>query len=221
MLLPHGDEGGGPEHSCAYLGRFLQLGAQGNLRVAMPSTAAQLYHLLRRQALADERKPLVVMTPKTQLYGRRSSYSKLHELARAEFHALLGEHGEVDPAEVSRVVLTSGKLYYDLVEGRSHADLAGTPIMRVEQLYPFPCETLAAELQRYSQLSEVIWAQEEAKNHGAWSCVRDWIEASLPLGVSLRYVGRPAAPATAGCNHAAHAADQYAIVASALGLTKS
>jgi len=221
MLLPHGHEGGGPEHSCAYLGRFLQLCAEGNLQVAMPSTAAQIYHLLRRQALADGRKPLIVMTPKTQLYGQRSSYSQLHELARGEFHTLLGENSEADPAAVSRVVLTSGKLYYDLVDGRSQANLSGLPILRVEQLYPFPSEALAAQVQRYSQLREVIWAQEEAKNHGAWDCVRDWIEAALPLGVSLRYAGRPPAPATAGCNPARHAAEQAAIVASALGLVPS
>ncbi len=221
MLLPHGHEGGGPEHSCAYLGRFLQLCAEGNLRVAMPSTAAQLYHLLRRHALTDDRKPLIVMTPKTQLYGQRSSYSRLHELARGEFHTLLGEHTEVDPAAVNRVVVTSGKLYYDLAAGRAQASLSGLPILRAEQLYPFPSEALAAQLQCYSQLREVVWAQEEAKNHGAWHFVREVIEAALPVSVSLRYAGRPSAPATAGCNPARHAAEQHVVVASALGLAPS
>ena len=218
MLLPHGHEGGGPEHSCAYLGRFLQLCAEGNLRVAMPSTAAQLYHLLRGQALAGDRKPLIVMTPKTQLYAQQSSFSRLQDLAQGEFQALHGERDETDPAAVRRVVVTSGKLYYDLAAGRAQAGLSNLPILRAEQLYPFPTEALAPRLQHYPQLREVVWAQEEARNHGAWHCVRDAIEVALPLGVSLRYAGRAAAPATAVCNPARHAAEQREVVATALGL---
>jgi len=221
LLLPHGHEGGGPEHSCAYLGRFLQLCAEGNLRVAMPSTAAQLYHLLRGQALAAERKPLIVMTPKTQLYAQPSSFSRLQELAQGEFHSLHGEHDETDPAAVCRVVVTSGKLYYDLAAGRAQAGLSHLPILRAEQLYPFPAKALAGRLQRYPQLREVVWAQEEAKNHGAWQCVRDAIESAMPPGVSLRYAGRAAWPATAVCNPARHAAEQRAVVASALGIAQS
>jgi 2-oxoglutarate dehydrogenase E1 component len=221
MLLPHGHEGGGPEHSCAYLGRFLQLCAEGNLRVAMPSTAAQLYHLLRGQALAGDRKPLVVMTPKTQLYAQRSSFSRLHDLAQGEFQALHGEQEETDPRVVRRVVVTSGKLYYDLADGRAQAALSDLPILRAEQLYPFPTEALATRLRRYPQLREVVWAQEEARNHGAWHCVRDSIEPALPVGASLRYAGRAAAPTTAVCNPARHAAEQRAVVASALGLAPS
>ena len=218
MLLPHGHEGGGPEHSCAYLGRFLQLCAEGNLRVAMPSTAAQLYHLLRRQALGDDRKPLIVMTPKTQLYGLRPSFSRLRDLAQGEFHVLLGEDPEADPAMVRRVIVTSGKVYYDIVDGRARAGLSSVPILRAEQLYPFPTEALGVQLQRYSRLHDVVWAQEEAKNHGAWLCIRDSIEAALPPGARLHYAGRAASPATAVCNPARHAAEQAAVVASALGL---
>jgi 2-oxoglutarate dehydrogenase E1 component len=221
MLLPHGHEGGGPEHSCAYLGRFLQLCAEANLRVAMPSTAAQLYHLLRGQALASDRKPLIVMTPKTQLYAQQSSFSRLQELASGEFHALYDECEEADPQAVRRVVVTSGKLYYDLGTGRMQAGLPDLPILRAEQLYPFPTEALAARLQRYPHLREVVWAQEEARNHGAWPFVRESIEAALPKTVSLVYAGRGAMPATAGCNPMRHAAEQRAVVGSALALAPS
>ena len=221
MLLPHGHEGAGAEHSCAYLGRFLQLCAEGNLRVAMPSTAAQLHHLLRRQALVDERKPLIVMTPKFQLHANHSSFSCLHELAQGEFQALLGERDEVDPAAVRRVIVTSGKLYYDIVNGRAQAGLCSVPILRAEELYPFPSEALAAQLRRYPQLREVVWAQEEARNYGAWLSVRDPLEAALPPGVSLQYTGRASSPASAVCDPSQHAAGQSALVASALGLARS
>ena len=174
--------------------------------------------MLRGQALAAERKPLIVMTPKTQLYAQQSSFSRLHDLARGEFQALHGEGDEAEPAAVRRVVVTSGKLYYDLAAGRAQAGLSGLPILRAEQLYPFPTEALAARLQRYPQLRELVWAQEEARNHGAWQCVRDAIEATLPPGASLRYAGRAAAPATAVYNPARHAVEQRAVVASALGL---
>ncbi|MDQ2961836.1 MAG: 2-oxoglutarate dehydrogenase E1 component [Pseudomonadota bacterium] len=221
VLLPHGHEGGGPEHSCAYLGRFLQLCADGNLQVAMPSTASQFHHLLRRQSLMEERKPLIVMTPKTMLYGQKSSYSTLHDLARGEFLPLLGEQSEIDPAGVVRVIVTSGKIYYDLSSARAHAGLIGLPILRLEQLYPFPADALAAELLRFPRLRLVVWAQEEARNHGAWYFLREQLEAALPPGVSLEYAGRPAAAPTAICNAGLHAAEQLAVVTSALGMSAS
>ncbi len=219
VLLPHGHEGGGPEHSCAYLGRFLQLCADGNLQVAMPSTASQFHHLLRRQALMEERKPLIVMTPKTWLYGHKPSYSSLRDIAQGEFRPLLGEEGEIDAAAVVRVVVTSGKVYYDLSSGRAQAGLSGVPILRLEQLYPFPAEALAAELRRFPRLREVAWTQEEARNHGAWPFLREHLEGVLPLGVSLEYAGRPAAAPTAICNAGLHMAEQQAVVISALGIT--
>jgi 2-oxoglutarate dehydrogenase E1 component len=219
VLLPHGHEGGGPEHSCAYLGRFLQLCADGNLQVAMPSTASQFHHLLRRQALMEERKPLIVMTPKTGLYGHKLSYSSLRDLARGEFQPLLGEQGEIDTAAVVRAIITSGKIYYDLSSGRAQAGLSGVPILRLEELYPFPADALAAELRRFPQLRVAVWAQEEAKNHGAWHFLREQLEAALPPGVSLKYAGRPAAAPTAICNAALHVVEQHAVVISALGIT--
>ena len=218
VLLPHGHEGGGPEHSCAFLGRFLQLCAEGNMQVAMPSTAAQLYHLLRRQALMDKRKPLIVMTPKMWLHGHQASYSRLHDLAQDEFHPLLGEQADIDRAAVVRAIVTSGKLYYDLLNERSKTGLQNLPILRVEQLYPFPADSLREELGRFPLLQEVVWAQEEAKNHGAWHFVRDQLETALPRGVSLVYAGRPAAAATAVCNAAQHEAERHDLVADALGL---
>jgi len=219
VLLPHGHEGGGPEHSCAYLGRFLQLCADGNLQIAMPSTASQFHHLLRRQALMEQRKPLIVMTPKTGLYGHKPSYSSLRDLARSEFQPLLGEQSEIDRAAVVRVVVTSGKVYYDLSSERARAGLPGVPILRLEQLYPFPADALATELRRFPRLRELVWAQEEAKNHGAWHFLREQLEAALPPGVSLEYAGRPAAAPTAICNAGLHAAEQRAVVTSALGIT--
>jgi 2-oxoglutarate dehydrogenase E1 component len=221
VLLPHGHEGGGPEHSCAFLGRFLQLCAEGNMQVAMPSTAAQLYHLLRRQALMDKRKPLIVMTPKLWLYGHQASYSRLRDLANDEFHPLLGEQADIDHAAVVRTIVTSGKLYYDLLTERSKAGLQSLPILRVEQLYPFPTDSLREALGRFPLLREVVWAQEEAKNHGAWHLVRDQLESALPPGVSLIYAGRPAAAATAVCNAARHVSERHELITDALGILRS
>ena len=218
VLLPHGHEGGGAEHSCAFLGRFLQLCAEDNMQVAMPSTAAQLYHLLRRQALTDNRKPLIVMTPKMWLHGNQASYSRLRDLAQDEFHSLLGEHGDINHAGVVRTIVTSGKLYYDLVTARSKAGVRSLPILRVEQLYPFPEDSLRDALARFPLLREVVWAQEEAKNHGAWHLIRDQLEAALPPRASLIYAGRPAAAATAVCNAARHASEQHELVSDALGI---
>src|SRR5439155_23563740 len=155
LLLPHGYDGWGPEHSSAYLGRFLQLCAAGNMRVAMPSSAAQSYHLLRRQALMDERKPLIVMTPKPLLYGCIQSHSRLHDLSHDEFHPLLGEQEDIDQATVVRAIVTSGKVYYDLASERSKTGLQNLPILRVEELYPFPANALREALARFPMLREV------------------------------------------------------------------
>ena len=220
LLLPHGYDGWGPEHSSAYLGRFLQLCAGGNLRVAMPSTAAQWFHLLRRQALTDEQKPLIVMTPKPWFYGCQPSYSPLRDLADDEFHPLLAEPVRLEPAAVERAIVTSGKLHYDLAEARSKAARSNLPILRVEELHPFPAAALAAALRRFPQLREVVWAQEEAKNHGAWHLLRDQLESALPPGVALGYAGRAAAASSAVCNAAEHAAQRHQVAAEALGMPR-
>jgi len=218
MLLPHGDDGLGPEHSCAFLGRFLQLCAGGNIEVVLPSTPAQLYHLLRRQALRQERKPLVVMTPKPWLYGHEPSHSRLEELADGEFRVVLGDAIGADAGSVRRLVVTSGKFYYRLAAERERAGLRATPIVRVETLYRFPVEALGRELARYPALSEVMWAQEEPKNHGAWYLVRDRLEAALPAGTSLAYAGRPPMAPSAGCDPARHESEQRDLARAALGL---
>jgi 2-oxoglutarate dehydrogenase E1 component len=216
LLLPHGHDGWGPEHSCAFLGRFLQLCASGNMHVAVPSTAAQMFHLLRRQALTDHRQPLIVMTPKLWLYGARPSYSPLSKLADDEFHPLLTEARDADREAVCRLIVTSGKLYYDLADERERTGLRDLPILRAEQLHPFPADALATELRQFPQLKHVIWAQEEARNHGAWNLVRDQLESALPAGVTLHYAGRAASASAAAGSAALHAVEQRQIVAAAL-----
>ena len=218
ILLPHGHEGAGPEHSCAFLGRFLQLCGDDNLQVTMPSTAAQMYHMLRRQGLATRRKPLVVMTPKWWLYAQQASFSPFAELATGEFQPLLVERDWSDAAAVARVVVTSGKFYYDLASERARASVDNVPILRVEQLYPFPLDALAQTLAGFPRLREMVWAQEEAKNHGPWYLLRDQLEAALPPGATLAYAGRPTMAPTASCNAPRHAGEQREIAHAALGI---
>ena len=218
MQLPHGHDGWGAEHTCAFLGRFLELCAEGNLQVAIPSSPAQFFHLLRRQALMRERKPLIVMTPKPPFFSNQAAHSSLQDLAEDEFHPLLGENCEAEPELVSRVILTSGKLYYDLSTERSQAGLRNVPILRVEELYPFPEEALAQALARFPRLRDVVWAQEEARNHGAWYAVRERLEAALPSGATLTYAGRAAMAPTAVGDAARNATEQRDIARNALGI---
>jgi 2-oxoglutarate dehydrogenase E1 component len=218
MLLPHGDDGLGPEHSNACLGRFLQLCAEGNIEVAIPSTSAQFYHLLRRQALRGKRKPLIVMTPKPWLYGHAPSYSRLADLAGDEFRPLLVESDPIDAAAVHRAVVVSGKFYYSLATERARAASRNLPVLRAEALYPFPAAELEQELARFPRLAQVVWAQEEAQNHGAWYLVRESLESALPAGASLLYAGRPSRAAAASAAAAGHAAEQERIARGALGL---
>jgi 2-oxoglutarate dehydrogenase E1 component len=189
LLLPHGYEGNGPEHSSARLERFLQLAAQENIRVANATTAAQFFHLLRRQALDATARPLVVMTPKGLLRLKGAS-STLAELAEGRFLPVLDDTG-ADRDAVTRLVLTSGKLYYDI---QGHEDRAGArhvAVARLEQLYPFPVDAAAALTQSYPSLRELVWAQEEPQNMGAWRTIRHRLEAAAPGHVPLRFVGRP------------------------------
>ena len=216
MLLPHGQEGAGPEHSTAYLGRFLQLCADRNMRIAFPSTSAQWFHLLRQQAVATDRKPLVVMSPKSQLYGNPRSHSSLQEMAEGEFKPLLTDRNVADPAAVDRVILCSGKFFYDVEAARNEANDGTTAIIRVEQLYPFPEDALSEALAAFPHLSEVVWAQEEDKNQGAWRFVRDALEESLPPGIALRNVCRIATAAGAHSSLRRHQHEQRRLVADAL-----
>jgi 2-oxoglutarate dehydrogenase E1 component len=216
MLLPHGNEGGGPEHSSAYVGRFLSLCAEQNMVVCMPSTSAQMFHLLRRQVTSGTPKPLVVFTPKGQLYGDKASHSAWSEFEAGGFQAVLGDIAPAQAPAVERVVLCSGKVFHALA-----ADLAARPdrrvaILRVEQLYPLPAAELRQRLAHLPALAEVVWVQEEARNHGAWQALREPLESALPPAVRLRCAARPEAAASAGCRRSVHAAEQAALVAAAL-----
>jgi 2-oxoglutarate dehydrogenase E1 component len=190
VLLPHGHEGLGPEHSSGYLGRFLQLCADDNLRVVVPSTSAQWFHLLRGQARAEIPRPLVVMSPKTQLYGDPASHSPLQDFIDGSFESVLPDAGIVDLGAVSRVVLCSGKFFYELQKARDESADASTALLRVEQLYPFPREAVAAAFCDFQNLTEVVWAQEEDRNQGAWRFVREELEQALPRACTLRGVCR-------------------------------
>ena len=190
LLLPHGYEGNGPEHSSAKLERFLQLAAQENIRVANCTTAAQYFHLLRRQALDATPRPLVLMTPKGLLRLKQAS-STLAELAEGGFQPVLDDPSVQDRDAIQRLVLCSGKVYYDLVGHERHEHAQGVAVVRLEQLYPFPVDAAAALTASYPHLAEVVWAQEEPQNMGAWRSIRHRLEAASPAGVAPRFVGRP------------------------------
>ena len=189
LLLPHGYEGNGPEHSSARLERFLQLAAQENIRIANPTTSAQHFHLVRRQALDATARPLVVMTPKGLLRLKQAS-SSLDDLVNGRFRPVLDDP-HVDRQGVRRLVLCSGKLYYDLVGHEARAAATNVAVARLEQLYPFPVDAARELTASYPSLEEVVWAQEEPQNMGAWRTIRHRLEAAAPGGVPVRYVGRP------------------------------
>jgi 2-oxoglutarate dehydrogenase E1 component len=215
LLLPHGYEGSGPEHSSARLERFLQLAAQENIKVCNCTTAAQYFHLLRRQALAGNGRPLIVMTPKG-LLRLREAMATLEELAQGRFTPLIDDHS-VDHGEVRRLVLCSGKLYYDIVGHEARAGQRSVAVARLEQLYPFPVGPMASLVKSYPRLEEVVWAQEEPQNMGAYRAIRHRLEDALPHGVPLGYVGRPWRASPSEGYPTAHLREQDRIVREALG----
>ncbi len=217
LLLPHGHEGIGPDHSSGYLGRFLQLCGGGNWRVACPSTAAQWFHLLRHQGLSPQRKPLVVMTPKGTLYHEAASHAPLQALTDGHFQPVLDDERVERRAQVERALLCSGKVFYDLDRGRQAVTRSDLAIWRLEQFYPEPAEALTALLARYPGLIELTWVQEEHRNQGAWSFVRELLEPLLPARVRLRCVARPTSGSGATSSQAIHHQEQKALVAEALG----
>jgi len=214
MLLPHGHEGQGPDHSSARLERFLQLAAHGNIRVASPSTPAQYFHLLRRQVGVEERKPLVVMTPKSLLRLRDAS-SRVASLLRGGFETVLDDPRAASPEAKERLVLCSGKVYYDLLARQRRQEANGVAVVRLEQLYPFPSARLAEILKRYSRASDVVWLQEEPANMGAWRYVEERLRTLLPAGRTLRYLGRPRSASPASGSHKRHVAEQEWLIARA------
>jgi 2-oxoglutarate dehydrogenase E1 component len=215
LFLPHGYEGQGPEHSSARLERFLQLCAFDNMQVCVPTTPAQDFHMIRRQMLRDVRKPLIVMTPKS-LLRHKLAVSSLDELAKGSFQLVIGEHRELAAKKVKRVVLCSGKVYYDLLEEAEKRELKDVAIVRVEQLYPFPRTEVSAELDKYPSAKEVIWCQEEPMNQGAWFQIRHHLQACTGSKHSLSYAGRARSPAPAAGHLNTHNAEQAALVEQAL-----
>jgi 2-oxoglutarate dehydrogenase E1 component len=215
MFLPHGYEGQGPEHSSARLERFLQLCAEHNMQVCVPSTPAQMFHMLRRQMLRPLRKPLVVLTPKS-LLRHKLSVSSLADLARGRFQSLIDEVEQLKDDEVKRVVFCSGKVYFDLAEQRRNETIQNVAIVRIEELYPFPIEEYARVIARYRNAHEIVWCQEEPQNQGAWYQIRHRLQEPLGAKHQLFYAGRPGAAAPASGIHALHVRQQQALVSAAL-----
>ncbi len=217
LFLPHGYEGGGPEHSSARLERFLQLCAEHNMQVCVPSTPAQMFHMLRRQMLRSFRKPLIVMTPKS-LLRHELSVSALEDLTRGAFACVIDEVEDLPAREVRRVVFCSGKVYFDLLKARRKDGLRDVALLRIEQLYPFPAEDYEAALRRFSNAREVVWCQEEPQNQGAWYQIRHRLE-SLSQHRPVLYAGRAAAAAPATGVAKIHEAEQQALIDAALRAT--
>ncbi|HEY2005653.1 MAG TPA: multifunctional oxoglutarate decarboxylase/oxoglutarate dehydrogenase thiamine pyrophosphate-binding subunit/dihydrolipoyllysine-residue succinyltransferase subunit [Solirubrobacteraceae bacterium] len=217
LLLPHAYEGSGPEHSSARLERFLQLAAEGNIRVAYPTTPAQYFHLLRRQARIAKQRPLVVMTPKSLLRLPMAS-SRLQELTEGRFQPVLPD-ATVDPEQVTRLVLCTGKVYYDLIGHESREQNPGVAIGRVELLYPFPQAELLELVSSYPKLQEVVWVQEEPRNMGARAFMSPRLLQVLPEALQFGYIGRPERAASGEGYPIAHATEQNRIVSTALDLS--
>jgi len=216
MLLPHGYEGSGPEHSSARLERFLQLAAEGNIRVANCTTPAQYFHLLRRQARIAKQRPLVIMTPKSLLRLPQAT-SHMADLAEGRFQPVLAEP-DFDPEQVTRLILCSGKIYYDLIGQWAQEDNPAIAIGRVELLYPFPQAEILSLVARYPRLTEVVWTQEEPRNMGARMHMSPRLLQILPEHLHFGYVGRPERAASGEGYPIAHAQEQHRIVSTAFDL---
>jgi 2-oxoglutarate dehydrogenase E1 component len=215
LFLPHGYEGQGPEHSSARLERFLQLSAEANHQVCIPSTPAQMFHMLRRQMVRALRKPLIVMTPKS-LLRHKLSVSTMSDLTDGRFQRVIDDVDSLDASEVRRIVFCSGKVFYDLLERRRAGKFPDVALVRIEELYPFPTEEYQAILDRYPGARDILWCQEEPQNQGAWYQIRHRLQAPLARGRTLGYAGRDGAAAPATGIHAIHQREQEALVEAAL-----
>ncbi len=222
LLLPHGYEGQGPEHSSARIERYMNLSAEHNWQVCVPTSAAQIFHLLRRQMLRKIRKPLVVITPKSLLRNKDAT-SPLDDFANGKFQTVIGETDDLDPKKVTRVVLCTGKIYYELMAYRREQKITNTAVMRLEQLYPFPEEVLQAELAKWPKAKELVWCQEEPRNQGAWYWLasRHHIDRSVANSQGLFLVSRPASASPAVGYYSKHNAQQKAVIEGAFGKLKS
>jgi 2-oxoglutarate dehydrogenase E1 component len=220
MMLPHGYEGQGPEHSSARIERFLQLAADNNMQLVQPTSAAQIFHLLRRQMIRLFRKPLVIFTPKSLLRNKDAG-SPLSELVKGSFHTVIGEvDTKLEEKKVKRVLACSGKVYYDLVNARKERNAHDVAIIRVEQLYPFPHKALATELAKFPTFSELVWVQDEPQNQGAWFQIQHNILENLNDGQKLAYSGRPASASPAVGYYDKHYAQQKSLIDAAFSKLK-
>lgn len=215
MFLPHGYEGQGPEHSSARLERYLQLCAEHNVGVCVPSTPAQMFHMIRRQMLRDYRKPLIVMTPKS-LLRNRMSMSSLDSLSEGRFEPVIDEVDDLDKSKVKRVVLCSGKVYYDILSTRREGEQSDVALVRVEQLYPFPQEDLDAVLDGYPKATQLVWSQEEPYNQGAWLQIRHRLQSTLRGKQKLGYAGRKSSASPAAGSSKLHQIQQQRLIDEAL-----
>ncbi|MGI5309702.1 2-oxoglutarate dehydrogenase E1 component [Rheinheimera sp. WS51] len=215
LLLPHGYEGQGPEHSSARLERFLQLCADHNMQVCIPTTPAQVFNMLRRQMVRPMRRPLIVMSPKSLLRHPLAT-STLDELASGVFHNVIAEIDDINPSDVKRVVFCSGKVYYELLEERRKREQKDVAIIRVEQLYPFPHDEMAKVLNDYQHVTDFVWCQEEPQNQGAWYCSQHHFRGAIPQAGNLTYAGREASSSPAVGYLSVHNKQQQALINDAL-----
>ncbi|WP_298932185.1 2-oxoglutarate dehydrogenase E1 component [uncultured Ramlibacter sp.] len=219
LMLPHGYEGQGPEHSSARLERFMQLSADTNMQVVQPTTASQIFHVLRRQMVRPLRKPLIIMTPKSLLRNKDAT-SPLSEFTRGGFQTVIPENKDLKADKVKRIVVCSGKVYFDLAKKREEKGFDDAVILRVEQLYPFPHKVFAAELKKYPNATDIVWCQDEPQNQGAWFFVQHYIHENMLDGQKLGYSGRAASASPAvGYSHL-HQEQQKALVDGAFGKLK-
>ncbi|ABR88703.1 2-oxoglutarate dehydrogenase E1 component [Janthinobacterium sp. Marseille] len=220
MMLPHGYEGQGPEHSSARPERFLQLCADNNMQVVQPTTSAQIFHLLRRQMIRLFRKPLVILTPKSLLRNKDAG-SPLTDLVKGSFQTVIGEvDDKIDAKKVKRVIACSGRVYYDLVAARKERGQSDVAIIRIEQLYPFPHKAFAAELKKFPNFTELVWTQDEPQNQGAWFQIQHNILENMADGQKLAYAGRPASASPAVGYYDKHYAQQKALIDAAFAKLK-
>jgi len=221
LLLPHGHEGQGPEHSSARPERFMQLCADTNMQLCQPSNAAQIFHLLRRQMIRSFRKPLIVLTPKSLLRNKDAT-SPIEAFTKGRFETVIGEvDAEIDPKKVKRLLVCWGKVYYELVKERRERGRADVAIVRTEQVYPFPHKAFEAEMKRYPNLAEVVWVQDEPQNQGVWFQVQHYLREHMPATMKLGYAGRPASASPAAGYYEKFLARQKELLEAAFAKLKS
>jgi len=209
--LPHGYEGQGPEHSSGRIERYLQLCADYNIQVCVPSNSAQIFHLLRRQMLRPTRKPLIVFTPKSLLRSKDAA-STLDDLTQGRFQPVIPEIDDVPASKVRRIIACSGKVYYDLLKARRERGIADMVIIRIEQLYPFPHDDFAAQIAAFPKATEVVWCQEEPGNQGAWHRIQHYLLRHMRKGMRLDYALRPSSASPAAGYLAVHNEQQKAVI---------